>query len=240
MMNPKLLKTVISCLIIAISASVLMAQEVERREKFSNFNAIAVSSGIDLYLTQSDTEQIVLKGSKVLMDKVEVSKTDNGVLTFEIEMTGWGNWSWGKESSVKAYVSFKTLNALMASGGSDVFGNGQFKLNNLSVKSSGGSDLKLDVLVNDLKIASSGGSDIYLKGKASKLFLQASGGSDVKAFGLIANEVISQTSGGSDVQLYAVNALRIAASGSSSVAYKGNPTKKSISTSGASDVEKVN
>jgi hypothetical protein len=62
MMNPKLLKAVLSCLIIAVSASVLMAQEIERRAQIANFNAISVSSGIDLYLTQSNTEQIVLKG----------------------------------------------------------------------------------------------------------------------------------------------------------------------------------
>jgi hypothetical protein len=240
MMNPKLLKAVLSCLIIAVSASVLMAQEIERRAQIANFNAISVSSGIDLYLTQSNTEQIVLKGSKNLVDKVKVSKSDNGILTFKIEKTGWGNWSWGKEDDVKAYVSFKTLKALMASGGSDVFSEGQLNLNDLSIKSSGGSDLMLNLIVNDLNVVSSGGSDVYLKGKATKFTLQASGGSDIKAFGLIAEDVVSATSGGSDAELYATKTIKIAASGAGDVTYKGNPAKKSISSSSATDVKRLN
>lgn len=238
-MNPKLLKAILSCLIIAVSASVLMAQEVERREIYSNFNTIAVSSGIDLYLTQSNTEQIVLKGSKDLVDKVEVSKSDNGVLTFKIKKSSWGSWSWGKESYVKAYVSFKTLKALLASGGSDVYCEGHLNLNELTVKSSGGSDLRLDLIVNNLNVASSGGSDVYLKGKAAKFSLQASGGSDVKAFGLIAEDVASATSGGSDAELYATKTIQISASGASDVTYKGNPAKKSVKFSGASDVKRL-
>jgi hypothetical protein len=241
MMNPKLLKTVLSCFLIFVSAATLMAQEIEKAVNISNFNGVIVSSGIDLYLTQGTSEKVVLKGTKDLMEKVKVSKTAEGALKFEIERgSSWGNWSFGKDEYVKAYISFKTLNTLIASGGSDVYGKNQFKLKSLTIQASGGSDVKLDLSVSDLKIASSGGSDIFLKGNASSFMVQASGGSDVKAFGLVADELIAKLSGGSDGEFDVEKSITVAASGASDVRYKGAAVKKSISSSGASDVIKVN
>jgi hypothetical protein len=241
MINPTLLKTGLVCLLITYSASALIAQIIERKESYNNFNGIAVSSGIDLYLTQSDNEQIVLSGTKELVNRVKVSKGSDGLLKFEMEKnSGWFNWSWGDESDIKAQVSFKTLTRLISSGGSDVYGKDQFKLNSLSIMSSGGSDVKLDLIVNNLTLSTSGGSDVYLKGKADKFNLQASGGSDVKAFNLLADDVVAQMSGASDGELHTVKTISINASGASDVSYKGSGIKKSIKSSGASDVQKIN
>ncbi|TKB96303.1 head GIN domain-containing protein [Pedobacter cryophilus] len=240
MINPKLLKTGLVCLLITFSASALIAQIIERKENYNNFNGIAVSSGIDLYLTQSANEQIVLSGTKDLIDRVKVSKGSDGLLKFEMEKrSGWFSWSWGEDSYVKAYVSFKTLNRLISSGGSDVYGKDQFKLNSLNIISSGGSGVKLDLIVNNLTLSTSGGSDVYLKGKASNFNLQASGGSDVNAFNLLADDVVAQMSGGSDCELYTVKTISINASGASDVTYKGPGIRKSIKSSGASDVQQV-
>ena len=241
MINPTLLKTGLVCLLITFSAGALIAQIIERKENYINFNGIAVSSGIDLYLTQSDAEQILLSGTKELLNRVKVSKGSDGLLKFEIEKSaGWLNWSWGEDSEVKAYVSFKTLNRLISSGGSDVYGKDQFKLNSLNITSSGGSDVKLDLIVNNLTLSTSGGSDVYLKGKAVKFNLQASGGSDVKAFNLLANDIIAQMSGGSDGELHTEKTISINASGASDVIYKGPGIKKSIKLSGASEIQKIN
>ena len=240
MINPKILKTALICFFIAISASAIIAQEIERKENFTNFSGIAVSSGIDLYLTQSNTEKVSLKGDNDVLEKIKVSKDANGILKFEFKENGsMSNWTWGKDNGVKAYISFKTLNNLMVSGGSDVVSEGQFNLTSLSVKISGGSDLNLDMIVKDLKVAISGGSDITLKGRADIFSLIVSGGSDVNAFGFEAGDVTANASGGSDAELNASKSISIAASGASDVNYKGSASKKSISSSGASDVTKV-
>lgn len=240
-MNPKILKALLSCFLIFISAATLLAQEIEKVVNINNFNGVIVSSGIDLYLSQSSSEKVILKGTKDIMQRVKVSKTADGVLKFEIENgSNWGNWSFGKNENIKAFISFTTLNSLFASGGSDVYGKNQFKMNSLAVKASGGSDIKLDLVVSDLKVASSGGSDIYLKGNTSSFTVQASGGSDVKAFGLIADNVIAKMSGGSDGEFYAEKSITVAASGASDVSYKGAAIKKNINSSGASNVAKVN
>ena len=240
MVNPKILKTTLICFFIAISSSALIAQEIERKENFTNFNGIAVSSGIDLYLTQSTSEKIVLKGNSKVLDKIKVSKDASGILKFEFKESGsMGNWTWGKDNSVKAYVSFKSLNNLTASGGSDVVSEGQFNLQTLDIKSSGGSDINIDLIVKDLKVITSGGSDIYLKGRAETFSVYCSGGSDVDAFELEAGDVVATMSGGSDAELNASKTISIAASGASDVTYKGTATKKSIVSTGASDITRV-
>ncbi|MBD3750287.1 MAG: DUF2807 domain-containing protein [Sphingobacteriales bacterium] len=241
MMNPKLLKTILSCFLIFIGAVSVSAQEISRTENFTNFSGISVSSGIDIYLTQSNAEKIVVKGTKDLMSRLKVSKSNDGMIKFEFEKdTNWGNWNFGKNNYVKAYVSFKTLNSMMASGGADVYSEGDFKLNHLAIKSSGGSDIKLNLNVTDLKVMSSGGSDVYLRGKANQFSVQASGGSDVHAFDLMVDDLVVKMSGGSDGDFTAEKSVSIAASGASDVRYKGAATQKSISASGASDVKKVN
>jgi len=218
----------------------LIAQEMERKANFTNFNGIAVSSGIDLYLTQSNTEKVSLKGDEDVLEKIKVSKDANGILKFEFKENGsMNNWTWGKDNGVKAYVSFKTLNNLMVSGGSDVISEGQFNLTNLIIKISGGSDLNLDMIVKDLKVAISGSSDITLKGRADIFSLSASGGSDVNAFGLVVGDVSANISGGSDAELNASKSISIAAYGASDVNYKGTASKKNISSKGASYVTKV-
>ncbi len=242
MINPKVLKAVLCCFFLFIGTKILIAQEIERRENITGFNSISISGGIDLILSQGNTEGIILKGEKDMIDKIEVIKNSSGQLTIGFKKNGdsWGNWSWSKNSSAKAYISFKLLTKLSVSGGCDVTNIGILKLKDLSVATSGGSDINLNLEVSNLNIAASGGSDVNLKGKAESFNVSASGGSDVEAFSFKADNVNVKMSGGSDGNVYAEKSITISASGASDVRYKGNAVKKGISTSGASDVTKVN
>ena len=46
-MNPKLLKTVLSCFLIFVSAATLMAQEIEKAVNINNFNHIWLLLGFN-------------------------------------------------------------------------------------------------------------------------------------------------------------------------------------------------
>lgn len=240
MINPKLLKSLWCCLFIMISAKLLLAQEIERKINLSDFNQISVSSGIKIYLTQGEEEKILLKGNADALDKVIINKKSSVLdLKFDYK-NSYSNWAWKKDQALKAYISFKTLNKLIASGGSDIIGQNNFKLNDLSIISSGGCDINLNLSANYLKVVTSCGSDINLNGKADKLDITASGGSDVEAFGLIVDVINVVSSGGSDVQLYAEKSIKAVASGASDIQYKGNAIKRNTSSSGAASINKVN
>lgn len=194
----------------------------------NNFNNIQVSSGIDLYLSQGNTESVKIIAPEELLNQVVVEKSGTQ-LTLKFK----DNFSWRrfiKGQTIKVYVNFKTLNALSASGGSDVYSQATIKANHFDISSSGGSDLKLTLITQDLKIESSGGSDIYLKGSARNMEISSSGGSDIHALDFMAENARVNSSGGSDVNVYVTRALEAHASGGSDISFKGNAALKNNSS----------
>ena len=96
---------------------------------------------------------------------------------------------------MKAYVSFKNIDRLEGSGGSDISIDGSIKVAKLSMEVSGGSDFDGKVETDELKIHASGGSDVHVTVN-KELSANASGGSDVyyKGTGLIRDLKTSSSS----------------------------------------------
>ncbi|WP_316808364.1 head GIN domain-containing protein [Pedobacter agri] len=229
--------TSFACLLIIVSSYMAKAQE-SKNYPAKNFNSIGVSSGIDLYLTQGSSEAVTIKSDSETLKDIIVEQNGSNI---NIKFRDGINWSGlFKNRTIKAYVNYKTLTALAASGGSDVFTQNQLKTDKLAIRSSGGSDLKLNVVCNDITIQSSGGSDIGLKGKAENMTIQSSGGSDIDAYEFVTNYAKVQASGGSDVGIFVNKGLEAAASGGGDVSYKGNASLKKTSSSKSGDVHHVN
>jgi len=211
------------------------ANAVER--KITSFHAIQIQNGIDLYLSQGNDEAVAVSASQTEYRNKIVTVVENGILKIYYEHKESMNIQWGNKK-MKAYVSFKTLDNLRASGGADVFADEGINSNQLAMSLSGGSDFHGKINCSNAKMEASGGSDIYVSGKAATLRISASGGSDVDAYGLITDNCDIDASGGSDVNITANKELNVNASGGSDVHYKGNATLKKISSS-SSDVKKV-
>lgn len=227
-----------SVLLLIVASSYIANAQESKNYALKNFTSIGVSSGIDLYLTQSGNEAVTVKSDEKTLEDIVVEQKGNNI---SIKFRDGVSWSgMFKNRIVKAYVNYKMLTALAASGGSDVMMQNQLKTDKLAISSSGGSDLKLNVVCNDITIQSSGGSDIDLKGKAANMTIQSSGGSDIDAFEFITDYAKVQASGGSDVNIYVNKGLEAAASGGGDVSYKGNAALKKTSYSKSGDVHHVN
>ncbi|KIA91310.1 hypothetical protein OC25_22010 [Pedobacter kyungheensis] len=228
-----------SAIILFVIVSSYMARAQETKNvAVKNFNSIDISSGIDLYLTQGGNEGVSIQSDSETLKNIVVEQNGANVNIKFKDGINWGGLF--KNRVIKAYVTYKSLNTIAASGGSDVYTQNQLKTDKLAIRSSGGSDLKLDVVCNDLSIQSSGGSDIDLKGKAENMTIQSSGGSDIDAYGFITNYAKVQASGGSDVAIYVNKGLEASASGGGDVHYKGNASLKKTSSSKSGDVRHVN
>ncbi|MES2458283.1 MAG: head GIN domain-containing protein [Bacteroidota bacterium] len=227
--------TAIATLFILSNSSV-RAQE-NKSFLLSNFSEIAVSSGIDVYLTQSNSENIRVNAPKEVLNNVLIEKQGN---TLVIKYKDKMNLSrFLKGQGTKVYVNYKTLQGISASGGSDVYTENTLKTDKLSLNASGGADLKINVITKDIEIHTSGGSDVDLKGSATNMGAEASGGSDINALEFIVENARVNTSGGSDINIHVTKALEANASGGSDVNYKGNPAvKKSSGKSG--DISRIN
>lgn len=232
-----LFKTSTLLILFLVSAYQVNAQE-NKNVSIKNVSSVTVSSGIDLYLTQGNSESLDIKSSEDLLKNVVVEQNGGNLIIKVKEGLNWG--SMFRNQSIKAYLNFKTLNALTASGGSDVYSQNQIKADKFSIRSSGGSDVKLNLVCTDIQIQSSGGSDVKLTGKAENMVLQTSGGSDVNAYEFpVAYAKVSAT-GGSDANINVTKGLEAGASGGSDVHYKGNAALKKTSSSKSGDVTKVN
>jgi hypothetical protein len=202
----------------------------------SAFHGIQISSGIDLYISQSGSEALAVSAASIdYRDKI-VTEVENGILKIYYGEKGDWGISWGNRK-MKAYVSVKDLDLLSASGGSDIYIDEKVQASKLKVQLSGGSDFLGKVAIEDLMVSASGGSDVKISGTAGHLKVSISGGSDFKGADLIAEYCSVSASGGSDAFIHVNKELESHASGGSDIRYTGNPATRN-SSSGNGSVKK--
>jgi hypothetical protein len=230
----KTIKLITLFLFVAASFQVVAAGASRQTRSVGGFHGVSVTSGIDLFLTQKSTEEVVVEANSEDIDKI-ITEVEGGVLKIYIKEKSWFNFDW-KSRPRKVYVSFKDLDKIDASAGSDVLSENKFKLDRLKVDSSSGSDVKLELDAKEVRVASSSGSDISLKGTAISLQADASSGSDIDAGEFQTQNCDASASSGSDVKVYVTEKLNANASSGGDVYYTGNPKNKDINESSGGDV----
>jgi Putative auto-transporter adhesin, head GIN domain len=240
------MKNLLSLLFFVAILSAASAQKVindanAEKRSVSGYHAIEVSGGIDLYLSQGDESVAVSAAETKIRDRIKTEVKD-GVLKIYYEHNSNSNihvdLDFGNRK-MKAYVSFKNLDKLEGSGGSDILVDGAIKVNTLALDVSGGSDFEGKVEATDLKVDASGGSDVKISGKVNNLDIDASGGSDFKGYELATDICNLEASGGSDIYITVNKELSAQASGGSDVYYKGNGTVREVKSSGSSSIKKT-
>ncbi len=205
---------------------------VEQKRDHTDFTGVSVQSGMDLYITQGNEFSVVVVVDDNLQDNI-LTDVYKGNLRVKLE----GNFS--KSNQMEIRVTLPRLTHLQASGGSDIFGQNAFTIDDLNIQISGGSDAKLDLRGNKLILQASGGSDMLLEGKVNEIQAEVSGGSDIKAKNLVTAICRVQASGGSDAWVHATQEADLSASGSSDIHIYGKPGQLRERTSSASDIHRM-
>ena len=233
-------KIFISVLLAGFSIATIAQKTINdpnaEKRNVSNFHGIEISGGIDLYLSQGEEAVAVSASEAKFRDKIR-TEVKNGGLKIWYETNSNLHLDWGNRK-LKAYVSFKNLDVLEASGGSDIKVEGSIDVSKLSMTVSGGSDFDGKVNISDLKVDASGGSDVDISGTAKTINIDASGGSDFKGYELATDNCTVDASGGSDVYITVNKELNAESSGGSDIYYKGNGLIKNLK-SGSSSIKKV-
>jgi hypothetical protein len=229
---------------------------IEREYTINEVRKVRVSSGINLKLTQGDTESLKLQTSDELLKYVRVDLTNN-TLSLNVEKKFSDASFWFNSDEVIFTLVVKnlelvdfsggvdakvgTLNlpslAVKASGGTDAdFAN--LNVKEITIEASGGSDVDVARITSEtVRVNVSGGSDFELKesGTTQLLIVNASGGGDFKAKKLDSLNAEVIAGGASDVDVKASRTLKVNAGGASDVNYYGNPQVTS-DIGGASDL----
>ncbi|MFK7782853.1 head GIN domain-containing protein [Psychroserpens sp.] len=188
------------------------------RELNGNFSAIEVSRGLDVYLTQGDSESIRVQADENLQDIIKV-EVENGVLNIYADE----NISYA--ASKKVMVNFKAIDRISTSSGSDVLATTLITADKLEINTSSGSDVELEVDVKNLICESSSGSDIKLSGNTNTFRAEASSGSDIKAAKLQAITTKAHANSGADITVNTSKELTANANSGGDIKYYGNPEK---------------
>lgn len=261
------MKKILCFLLLAISLqsmaqkSGLIYDSHAQKRSVPAFNAIKVSSAIDLYLTQSNVNEVAVSASEDDIRDQIVTEVVGGSLIIRLGESGnWFSWKkWGNYKT-KAYVSIKEINALSASGASNVHIVGTIESPKMRIKMSGASDLKnanlnVGTILMELSGASSfkanaqstnvtidcsGASNVELKGSAEDLAIECSGASDAKLSEFKVKGAVVTSSGASDVSINASQLMKLSASGASSIHYSGDAKISETHSSGASNIKRRN
>jgi len=188
----------------------------ETRLASEKFDKIEVQQGINVEVSQTNNQSISVEVDDNIQ-KLVLTTIENGVLKI------YAKESYNINQSPTVKVTLPAISALKASSGSKIESRTVLSSTNLSVKSSSGSSIELDVEADNLTLESSSGSTINAVGKALKLDTSASSGSTIDADKLLANEVHSQTSSGSNSEVSAIVSLDAKASSGSSIRFLNNP-----------------
>lgn len=235
------MKTIFAAIAI-LSATILYGQKTIINDPHAevrsvgNFYAIKISGGIDLYLSQGEKEAIAVSAEEVKFRNQVKTIVENGVLNIWYDNNNWRMNTGNRK--LTAYVSFRKLDKITASGASDVFVEGIINGTALELDLSGASDFKGKVEVGKLRIEQSGASDATITGKAENIEVTASGASDLKGYQLETENCQAKASGASDIKITVTKELNATANGASSIYYKGTGVIKESKSSGASSISK--
>jgi Putative auto-transporter adhesin, head GIN domain len=200
----------------------------------NTFSGIKVSGGMEVYLSQGDSYSLAVSATESKYRDNITTEVRNGILVISYNNDHFRLRSGDKK--LRAYISFKTLESLEASGACEVIITGQLNANSMRLKLSGACDIKGAVKIEDLALDLSGASTVKISGTAQNLNLTASGASDVKNYDFVVQNCVAGLSGASDVRITINNSISGSASGASTLHYEGNPDRKNIATSGASSI----
>ena len=219
--------------------SIAVAGEREKTEtrNVKNFDAIEVSSGIELFLSMGNRESVKVVADDEIIDNVK-TEVRGGTLHIYMRESNWlrSIFNWGFTQSRKVYVTVNELKRLGASSGSDVQSENTLKGDRLKIEASSGSDVTLDLVYKEVTLSTSSGSDARLSGRTKFFTANTSSGSDINARELQAQICKVSASSGSDASVSVTDELNANASSGAGVVYYGNPDVKNIDESSGGDV----
>lgn len=202
--------------------------KTQNRNISSDFKAISVSHGIEVYLTMGNKTSLTLEADENLHDII-LTEVEDGVLRIYAEENIWS------AKSRKVYLKAENLDEIRTTSGAEVISENTIKADDLNISTTSGSDVRLILDVTNLSCSTTSGADARLKGKADHFVAKSTSGSDIKASELEVKTCDASVTSGADIRLNVTDELDANATSGGNIKYSGNPKKiRKNSSSGGS------
>lgn len=232
-----LLISLFSTVTFAQSKTVVNDPDAKTRTLNATFSAINVTDGISLYISQADEESLAISFSDEKYEERFKTVVEAGVLKIYFDNNGI-NWSDNSRRKLKAYVSFKTLEKLVAAGGADVRIADAINVNDLNVKFTSGATCDGKIVGKHLTVDQNSGSVLNISGKADKFTIEVSSGAIFKGYDFATDFCDAKASSGGSIRLSVQKELTAEANSGGGIHYKGSAVIKDINISSGGIVKK--
>ncbi len=204
---------------------------VKQERKISSFDGIEVGGAFKVYLTQGNTEELVVEADENLLDVIETEVRGSMLKISTSEDIR-------DSKALNIYITFKNIEELDVSGACEMTSENKFKLGDLDLDCSGASDVMLKLTATTIEMDCSGASGMDLYGSAETLSIEISGASHIDASDLEVKNCDAEVSGASSAKVFVTAELSAEVSGAGSLKYTGDPIIKSHEVSGAGSMRK--
>lgn len=222
--------------LITLGTFIVKAQST-KNVSLNSFNSVGVSAGIQLIITQSNSESARIEANSDDIDEVLLENYD-GKLNVKWK-TKDSFFSKSKNRQAKVYLNYKNLKGVSASSGSLLKSTNVLKTDRLSVDASSGANLTLQLTCNNLEVSSSSGSNVKLSGSAKNIIVDSSSGSTVSALDTNTEYAKTEASSGANIQLSVSKGIEASASSGGNINYKGDAALNKKGSSRSGSVNKI-
>ncbi len=209
-----------------------------KRTLNASFSAITVTDGITLYLTDGNEESLAVSFSEEKYESRFKTVVEDGTLKITFNNDGI-NWNDNRKRKLKAYVSFKTLNKLTASGGSDVILTAPIKVSDLDLKFTSGTRLTGKINASNISISQNSGSEIIISGEAQKITVEATSGASFKGYDFNVDYCSARATSGAAIRVSINKELEAKANSGGAIHYKGSGVIKDVNVNSGGVVKKA-
>jgi hypothetical protein len=233
-----LLRSTLFLLIALCFSSLLVKAQGFKKVPLNGFSSVSVTDGIELIITQGDTESAEIIAKEYLVDGVAIQQTGSDItVKWKVLKSKSKKWT---NRAAKVYITYKKLNAVTASEGSSIKAENTLKTDHLLALASSGAIINAKIDCEDLQLQTSSGASASLTGTAGVLKLEASSGSLVNAADLVTGTAKVTARSGASVNININRSLEADAGNGSNIRYKGNPELKDYSGPKGGSVKKIN
>lgn len=202
---------------------------VEQVRDLGNFNGIKVTSGMNVHLVQGDQTKVVVVADENLQKVIE-TKVIGGTLEIRALANIWS------ATSKKVVITTNNLRELSGTAGSNISTDGQLIVDQLNIRASAGSNIRMDLDGQYIEVSVSSGANVFLNGKSKQLIARTSSGANLKAEDFKAEISDVKVSSGSNVWVTTMKELTAHASSGGNIFCYGKPSKTNTTTSSGGNV----
>jgi hypothetical protein len=204
---------------------------VTKERKTDSFTGLKVSSGIDVYLKQGNTETVTVEADENLHEYI-LTEVRGGILNV------YSEYNIRSADKKRVYVTMKEVNSIRTSSAGDVYGESPINSDDLELSASSAGDIKLEVKAKKIDIDISSSGDISLTGETDMLRADLSSAGDLNAYDLKSREADVSVSSAGDADINVSERITARASSAGDVNYKGDPKYVDAHSSSAGGVHK--